>query len=93
METIDQDVASSTMFLLLEILAVIAIIGTISSVLPAFLFFAVLIALTYWAIGYIYLASSRELKRSGESRFQVLTRSIEIRRARLGVSSLQPSAA
>jgi ABC-type multidrug transport system fused ATPase/permease subunit len=52
------------MFLLLECLSVIAIIGTISSVLPIFLTFALAIVLCYWAIGYIYLASSRELKRS-----------------------------
>lgn len=52
------------MFLLLECLSVIAIIGTISSVLPIFLTFALFIVLCYWAIGYIYLASSRELKRS-----------------------------
>ena len=42
----------------------IAIIGTISAVLPLFLIAAFFITLTYWAIGVIYLASSRELKRS-----------------------------
>ncbi|KAL8281440.1 hypothetical protein RQP46_006124 [Phenoliferia psychrophenolica] len=63
METIDQDVAMAGMFLLLEVLGVIGIIGSISAVLPAFLIAAVFITLIYWGIGYIYLASSRELKR------------------------------
>ncbi|KAK4703719.1 hypothetical protein P7C70_g2503, partial [Phenoliferia sp. Uapishka_3] len=63
METIDQDVAMAGMFLLLEILGVIGIIGSISAVLPAFLGAAAIITLSYWAIGYVYLASSRELKR------------------------------
>lgn len=42
----------------------LAIIGTISSVLPLFLIAAFFITLTYWAIGVVYLAPSRELKRS-----------------------------
>lgn len=48
-----------------EILSVIGIIGTISTVLPAFLIAAVVITLVYWVMGIIYIASSRELKRSG----------------------------
>ncbi|KAM0753978.1 hypothetical protein T439DRAFT_342117 [Meredithblackwellia eburnea MCA 4105] len=64
METIDQDVANSLMFLTLEIMSVAGIIGTISVALPAFLIAAVFIVLAYWLIGYIYISSSRELKRS-----------------------------
>ena len=45
----------------------IGIIGTISTVLPAFLGAALIITLVYWGMGYIYIASSRELKRSGTS--------------------------
>lgn len=70
------------MFLLLEIFGTVGILLTISTVLPQFLFAAVVIVLSYWFIGvcltfrrlrgvmadsssqYIYLASSRELKRS-----------------------------
>ncbi|KAL8276389.1 hypothetical protein RQP46_011187 [Phenoliferia psychrophenolica] len=63
METIDQDVARAGMFLLLQILGVMGIIGSISAVLPAFLFAALIITLVYWGIGFVYLASSRELKR------------------------------
>lgn len=63
-ETIDQELAPVAMFLLLEFLGVVGIIGSISAVLPAFLFAAVVITAVYFGIGYIYLASSRELKRS-----------------------------
>lgn len=64
METIDQDLPSAMMFLLLEIFGTVGIIVTITAYLPSFLFAAVMIVLVYWAMGYVYLASSRELKRS-----------------------------
>lgn len=49
---------------MLELFGVVGIIATISAVLPSFLFAGFIIFLAYWAIGYVYLASSRELKRS-----------------------------
>ncbi|KAK4050877.1 Transporter of the ATP-binding cassette (ABC) [Microbotryomycetes sp. JL201] len=64
METVDQDVAQTLMWFLLEICMVIGIIGTISIALPSFLIAAFFIAIAYIVIGYLYLASSRELKRS-----------------------------
>ncbi|KAM0790888.1 hypothetical protein ACM66B_004727 [Microbotryomycetes sp. NB124-2] len=64
METVDQDVAQTLMWFLLEIAMVIGIIGTISVALPSFLIAAFFIAIAYVVIGYLYLASSRELKRS-----------------------------
>lgn len=67
-ETIDQDIAMTLTFFLLEVLGVMAIIITIAAVLPAFLIAAFFITLAYWLIGYIYLASSRELKRTGRRR-------------------------
>lgn len=57
-------VAVVGMYFILEVLGVIGIIGTISAVLPSFLIAAVFIVLIYWGIGYIYISSSRELKRS-----------------------------
>lgn len=62
-EQIDQDVSVAGAFLIIELFGVIGIIGTISAVLPVFLFAAVIITAVYLAIGYVYLASSRELKR------------------------------
>ena len=52
------------MYFILEVLGVVGIIGTISAVLPSFLIAAFFIILIYSAIGYVYIASSRELKRS-----------------------------
>lgn len=51
------------MFLILEVLAVLGLIASISVVLPAFLIAAVAITAVYTCIGWVYLASSRELKR------------------------------
>ncbi|GAA5979907.1 hypothetical protein JCM11641_007582 [Rhodosporidiobolus odoratus] len=62
-ETIDQDLASTSMYLSLEILMVVGIIGTISAGIPAFLPAALVITLFYAFLGKVYLASSRELKR------------------------------
>ncbi|BGP12105.1 Transporter of the ATP-binding cassette (ABC) [Rhodosporidiobolus nylandii] len=62
-ETIDQDLAQTSMYLTLEILMVIGIIGTISAGIPAFLPAAFVITLMYMFLGRVYLASSRELKR------------------------------
>ncbi|KAK4047206.1 Transporter of the ATP-binding cassette (ABC) [Microbotryomycetes sp. JL221] len=64
METLDQDVASTLMWFILEISMVVGIIGTISIVLPGFLIAAFFLSIAYTVIGYLYLASSRELKRS-----------------------------
>ncbi|GAA6053294.1 hypothetical protein JCM3770_006670 [Rhodotorula araucariae] len=70
METIDQELPSTALYLLLEILMIIGIIGTVSTALPSFLVAGVLISIFYWVLGQIYLASSRELKR-----FESVTRS------------------
>lgn len=64
METIDQDMATSVMFLTLEFFAVLAIIGSISAVLPQFLAVAAVLSVLYCLMGYLYIAASRELKRS-----------------------------
>ncbi|BGP50526.1 Transporter of the ATP-binding cassette (ABC) [Rhodotorula kratochvilovae] len=63
METIDQELPSTALYLLLEILMIMGIIGTVSAALPSFLVAGVLISIFYWVLGKIYLASSRELKR------------------------------
>ncbi|GJN92324.1 hypothetical protein Rhopal_005354-T1 [Rhodotorula paludigena] len=63
METIDQDLPVTAMYVSLEILMVAGIIGTISATLPSFLLAGVLICVFYYALGVIYLTSSRELKR------------------------------
>lgn len=64
METIDQDMANSVMFLVLEFFAVLAIIASISAVLPAFLMVAAVLSVLYALMAYLYIAASRELKRS-----------------------------
>ncbi|GAA6009491.1 hypothetical protein JCM10207_003801 [Rhodosporidiobolus poonsookiae] len=63
METIDQDLASTSMYVTLEIFMVIGIIGSISTALPAFLPAAVVITAIYAFLGKVYLGASRELKR------------------------------
>lgn len=65
METIDQDLPATAMYVSLEVLMVAGIIGTISATLPSFLFAGALICVFYYALGVIYLTSSRELKRFG----------------------------
>lgn len=69
-EAVDQDVSVAGAFLIIELFGVIGIIGTISVVLPSFLIAGVIITIVYLAIGFVYLASSRELKR-----FESLTKS------------------
>ncbi|GAA6046061.1 hypothetical protein NBRC10513_002062 [Rhodotorula toruloides] len=70
METIDQDLSQTAMYYTFELVAVAGIIGTVSAAVPAFLLAATVIAAGYWVLGYIYVASSRELKR-----FESVTRS------------------
>ncbi|GAA5828043.1 hypothetical protein JCM11251_005706 [Rhodosporidiobolus azoricus] len=62
-ETIDQDLASTSMYVTLELFMVAGIIGSISWGIPAFLPAAAVISAMYALLGKIYLASSRELKR------------------------------
>ncbi|BGO93853.1 hypothetical protein NBRC10512_004641 [Rhodotorula toruloides] len=70
METIDQDLSQTAMYYTFELVAVAGITGTVSATLPAFLLAAAAISAAYWLLGYIYVASSRELKR-----FESVTRS------------------
>ncbi|KAI5474447.1 ABC bile acid transporter [Pseudohyphozyma bogoriensis] len=63
-EILDQDLSSTMTYFLLEVIGTIAIIATISVVLPMFLIGAAFVAALFVLVGYTYLASSRELKRS-----------------------------
>lgn len=67
-QVIDQDLPTSGMFWTYEILAALAIVIVISVNLPAFLIASVVITLAYAFLGQLYVTSSRELKRLGESR-------------------------
>ncbi|GAA5842131.1 hypothetical protein JCM9279_002796 [Rhodotorula babjevae] len=70
METIDQELPGTCLYLTLEVLMIIGIVGTVSAALPSFLIAGVFISIFYFYLGKIYLASSRELKR-----FESVTRS------------------
>lgn len=63
METIDQDVPSGLMFFTLELFATASVIVAIAIALPAFLIAGVFISLAYVLLGWLYISSSRELKR------------------------------
>lgn len=63
-QVIDQELPPVAMFLLLEVFGVLGIVGTISAVLPVFFFASIIVTAVYFVIGFIYLALSRELKRS-----------------------------
>ncbi|KAK9376594.1 uncharacterized protein V1513DRAFT_483259 [Lipomyces chichibuensis] len=69
-EIIDQEVAGNLLSLMHSIVALAIILILITSILPRFLFAAVLICLIYYVINIFYLRSSRELKR-----IQSITRS------------------
>ncbi|KAJ2552092.1 Transporter of the ATP-binding cassette (ABC) [Coemansia sp. RSA 1878] len=63
METIDQSLSSSLAIFITELTASLAILVVISVITPAFTLGAIIIAVIYWAIGVLYLSSSREIKR------------------------------
>lgn len=63
METIDQEVPASLMFFVLELFATGSVIVAIAIALPAFLIGGIFISLAYVLLGWLYIASSRELKR------------------------------
>ncbi|KAK9431675.1 hypothetical protein V1505DRAFT_367587 [Lipomyces doorenjongii] len=69
-EIVDQEVAGNLLSLMHSIVALAIILILITSILPRFLFAAVLICLIYYVINIFYLRSSRELKR-----IQSITRS------------------
>ncbi|KAK9244689.1 hypothetical protein V1506DRAFT_540604 [Lipomyces tetrasporus] len=62
-EIVDQEVAANLLSLMHSIVALAIILILITSILPQFLFAAVLICLIYYVINTFYLRSSRELKR------------------------------
>lgn len=68
METIDQELPGTVLYLALEVLMIAGIIGSVSVALPTFLVPGVVISIFYFFLGKIYLASSRELKRFGPAR-------------------------
>ncbi|KAJ1736287.1 Transporter of the ATP-binding cassette (ABC) [Coemansia biformis] len=70
METIDQALSSSLAIFVTELIAALAILVVISVITPAFTLAAVGIAVVYWAVGVLYLSTSREIKR-----FESVTRS------------------
>lgn len=74
-ETMDRDLADSLIFLADDVLAALAILVVVVAVLPIGFLFAVMAAcMIYVAIGYIYLSSTREIKRSeSTSRSPVLS--------------------
>lgn len=63
LETIDQELAAIATGVLQCIFSVIAIIATISVITPGFLVAAFFLTLIYFAIGFFYIQSSRDLKR------------------------------
>ncbi|KAJ2084410.1 Transporter of the ATP-binding cassette (ABC) [Coemansia sp. RSA 988] len=63
METIDQSLSSSLAIFITELTASLAILVVISVITPAFIVGAIIIAVTYWIIGVLYLSTSREIKR------------------------------
>ncbi|KAK9238147.1 hypothetical protein V1525DRAFT_125797 [Lipomyces kononenkoae] len=62
-EIVDQEVAGNLLSVMHSIVALAIILILITSILPRFLFAAVLICLIYYVINIFYLRSSRELKR------------------------------
>ncbi|KAK9371162.1 P-loop containing nucleoside triphosphate hydrolase protein [Lipomyces kononenkoae] len=62
-EIVDQEVAGNLLAVMHSIVALAIILILITSILPRFLFAAVLICLIYYVINIFYLRSSRELKR------------------------------
>ncbi|KAJ1901586.1 hypothetical protein LPJ66_000671 [Kickxella alabastrina] len=62
MESIDQSLISSLAIFLAEIIASLAILIVIAVITPAFTLGAIAIAIIYWVIGALYLATSREIK-------------------------------
>ncbi|CRG87680.1 hypothetical protein PISL3812_04700 [Talaromyces islandicus] len=62
-EAVDQEVAPVTIGMLHSLASVIMIVGMISYVTPGFLIAALIIAVTFSAIGAFYLNASRDLKR------------------------------
>lgn len=63
METIDQNVPSALMFWVLELFGTSAVIVAIAIALPAFLIGGVVISSAYILLGWLYISTSRELKR------------------------------
>ncbi|KAI7834991.1 P-loop containing nucleoside triphosphate hydrolase protein [Kickxella alabastrina] len=63
METIDQSLNSSLAIFLTEVIASLAILIVIAVITPAFTLGAIVVAIIYWIIGVLYLATSREIKR------------------------------
>ncbi|PIA19108.1 hypothetical protein COEREDRAFT_90472 [Coemansia reversa NRRL 1564] len=63
METIDQSLSSSLAIFITEITASLTILVVISVITPEFIVGAIIIAMTYWIIGVLYLSASREIKR------------------------------
>jgi ABC-type multidrug transport system fused ATPase/permease subunit len=62
-EAVDQEVAPVTIGMLHSLASVIMIVGIVSYITPGFLIAAVIITLTFSAIGAFYLNASRDLKR------------------------------
>ncbi|KAJ1943201.1 hypothetical protein GGF37_002753 [Kickxella alabastrina] len=62
-ESIDQSLISSLAIFLAEIIASLAILIVIAVITPAFTLGAIVIAIIYWIIGVLYLATSCEIKR------------------------------
>lgn len=63
METVDQEVPSKTLFFVFEIFGTLSVILAIGYSVPAFLIAGVFIGLGYCLVGWLYIATSRELKR------------------------------
>ncbi|KAJ2613508.1 Transporter of the ATP-binding cassette (ABC) [Coemansia sp. RSA 1365] len=63
METIDQSLSSSLAIFITELTASLTILVVITVITPAFIVGAIIIAVTYWIIGTLYLSASREIKR------------------------------
>lgn len=63
METIDQHVPQGLMWLTLEIFGISATIVAIAIALPAFFIAGVFLSVVYGLLGWLYIASSRQLKR------------------------------
>ncbi|GAB1195744.1 hypothetical protein APSETT444_005007 [Aspergillus pseudonomiae] len=62
-EAVDQEVAPAAIGMLHCLASVVMIVALISVIMPGFLIAAVFISLVYFALGAVYLNSSRDLKR------------------------------
>jgi ABC-type multidrug transport system fused ATPase/permease subunit len=66
METIDQDVPAGLLFFTLELFATASVIVAVAIALPLLLLGGLVVSIAYTLLGWLYISTSRELKRIGE---------------------------